>query len=220
MIPALDHVFICCADGAPEAERLLRLGIKEGLPNTHPGQGTKCRRFFFENEYLELLWISDPREAQSETVRRTRLWERWSMRHSGACPFGIVLRPGARATECDPPFPTWSYHPKYLAPNLAIELALDTPLCEPEFFFLPFAKQNDRLARAVREHTIEASEITALRIGIPTPGAHSAPAAMLESAGIVTFDVADQYLMTMVFDCNTSGKIADLRPELPLVLRW
>ena len=30
MTYALDHVFVCCAEGAPEAQRLARLGLSEG----------------------------------------------------------------------------------------------------------------------------------------------------------------------------------------------
>jgi hypothetical protein len=59
----LDHVFILCDRGAPEADALVRLGIREGSGNTHPGQGTACRRFFFSNVYLELLWVEDAAEA-------------------------------------------------------------------------------------------------------------------------------------------------------------
>ena len=29
----LDHVFVCCAPGAPEAQRLVDLGLAEGSPN-------------------------------------------------------------------------------------------------------------------------------------------------------------------------------------------
>jgi hypothetical protein len=45
----LDHAFIACRPGAPEADALLRQGFVEGSPNTHPGQGTANRRFFFDN---------------------------------------------------------------------------------------------------------------------------------------------------------------------------
>ena len=55
----LDHVFIMCAVGGPEAVALSRLGLKEGSANTHPGQGTASRRFFFRNGYIELLWVCD-----------------------------------------------------------------------------------------------------------------------------------------------------------------
>jgi hypothetical protein len=40
--------------------------MAEGEPNTHPGQGTACRRFFFRNAFLELVWVRDPAEAQGE----------------------------------------------------------------------------------------------------------------------------------------------------------
>ena len=52
-----DHLFICTSVGAPDAERLVAFGLTEGEPNVHPGQGTACRRFFFRNAYLELLWV-------------------------------------------------------------------------------------------------------------------------------------------------------------------
>jgi hypothetical protein len=136
---ALDHVFICCSVGAPEAAALVRLGLQEGSPNQHPGQGTACRRFFFANAYLELLWVSDEEEAQSEAVRRTRLWERWSTRGVGTCPFGIVLRPDPPG-DSNPPFETCAYCPPYLPSGKAIELAVGTPLSEPEFFYLRFAR--------------------------------------------------------------------------------
>jgi len=67
----LDHLFVCTAPGAPEAEKLVQLGLHEGPPNQHPGQGTACRRFSFVNAMIELFWVNDAREAQSESTRRT-----------------------------------------------------------------------------------------------------------------------------------------------------
>src|SRR4051812_3219105 len=106
----LDHIFICVSHNADEAGRLAAFGLTEGSPNTHPGQGTACRRFFFRNGYLELLWVSDPMEAQLETARRTRLWERWSGRANGACPFGFGFRPETQTAD-SPPFSFWEYRP-------------------------------------------------------------------------------------------------------------
>jgi len=72
----LDHLFICTAQGAPEAEELIGFGLHEGPPNHHPGQGTACRRFSFANAMIELFWVNDPVEAQGQLTRRTMLWER------------------------------------------------------------------------------------------------------------------------------------------------
>ena len=101
----LDHVFICVDRGAPEAERLIEFGLCEGAPNVHPGQGTANRRFFFQNAMLELLWVEDLQEAQSSRTAPTLLWERWSGRQSGACPFGIIARPANTATTTVPSHP-------------------------------------------------------------------------------------------------------------------
>ena len=49
----LDHLFSLVPRKALEADRLVEIELTEGEPNTHPGQGTACRRFFFRNAYLE-----------------------------------------------------------------------------------------------------------------------------------------------------------------------
>lgn len=72
----LHHIFVCTAVGAPEAKDLPDAGLVEGSPNTHPGQGTANRRFFFESGFLELLWVHDEREARSTFTTPTHLWDR------------------------------------------------------------------------------------------------------------------------------------------------
>ena len=107
MTTELDHVYVLTSVGAEAAARLAAFGLTEGSPNVHPGQGTACRRFFFENAYIELLWVTDTVEAQSETVAPTHLWERWSRRQQGGCPFGLAFRPSAPGlTALPPPVPS------------------------------------------------------------------------------------------------------------------
>src|SRR5262249_12821990 len=89
----LDHLFLWGSLGGLEADRLRAFGLTEGEPNTHPGQGTACRRFFFRNAYLEVVWVHDPVEAQGEAARPTGLWPRWCGRATGTSPFGLCLRP-------------------------------------------------------------------------------------------------------------------------------
>ena len=55
----LDHLFVCTVPGAPEAEELVRFGLREGPSNQHLGQGTANRRFDFANAMIELLWVRD-----------------------------------------------------------------------------------------------------------------------------------------------------------------
>jgi hypothetical protein len=212
----IDHVFVMCAAGAPEAGALVRAGLVEGSANTHPGQGTANRRFFFENMYLELLCVSDAEEAQREPVSRPRLWERWSRRAAGACPFGLVFR-GATGSP-GPPFPTWSYHPAYS--EVAIDIGLGTPLSEPELFYFRFPRPARALSAEPTAHAVPLKRLTALSVGIPGPVVRSEAARAAEATGLVTFPAADDYVMTLAFDGAAHGRTSDLRPELPLVLAW
>jgi hypothetical protein len=212
----LDHVFVLCDAGAPEAEALAALGLREGSPNTHPGQGTACRRFFFSNAYLELLWVSDADEAQREPARATRLFERWSRRRSGASPFGIVLRPGGSAFV----FPSWSYRPPYLPQGLTIEIATGTPLEEPELFYIAFGRRPDAIGREMAAHALPVGEVTGVEVGSPGAAARSVSARSMEAAGVVSLCPADDHRLTLSFDGRRAGQVADLRPRLPLVLRW
>jgi hypothetical protein len=219
MTYALDHVFVCGAEGAPEAERLVRLGLAEGAPNTHPGQGTACRRFFFENAYLELIWVTDAQEAQAEPAARARLWPRWSRRAKGASPFAVILRP-ADDDEPDPPFASWAYHPPFLPPHLAIDVAEATPLSEPAFFYIAFARPPGLTQTQPRGHGLGVRRISAIEVGMPGGSAPCAAARAVQDAGLVTFVEAAHHVMTVTFDDARAGGSADLRPDLPLVLRW
>jgi hypothetical protein len=216
----LDHLFILCAPDAPEADALTRLGLKEGPPNTHKGQGTACWRFLFHNAYLELLWVQDEREARSESVHRTRLWERWSLRGQGACPFGVVLRPNGERGSERAPFPTWRYTPSYLPAGLAIDVAVDTPLGEPEFFYLGFQQGSARRVPESAAHAIPAAVITQVSIGTPPPGPQSMAARSAEADGVLSFNVSSEYVLGVTFDGAATGRSAGLRPDLPLVLHW
>lgn len=213
----LDHVFILCSVHAPEAARLEHLGVQEGLPNTHPGQGTACRRFLFRNAYLELLWVCNEEDAQSVAVRRTQLWDRWANRQGHACPFGIVVRP--TGDDVRPPFDTWEYRAPYLSAPLAIHIAREVPLNEPAFFYLPFQRDAARIAAGASAGSASAAAITHVSIGGPVQ-VRSAAAQAAEAAGWFATELSQGYTMTLQFDGAVRGLSRDLQPELPLVLKW
>ena len=217
MATVLDHVFILCDAGAPEADVLTSLGLVEGGPNRHPGQGTACRRFFFPRQYLELVWVENPEEARSDATTRTRLWDRWSARRQGGCPFGLVFVSDAGQSAL--PFPTWPYAPAYLPEGMTIEIALDTPLDEPEFFVLPALTRSSSTPRP-EQVALPGSTITGLRLASPAGRMTSAAARWAESTGLLTFEVSDAFRLEVTFDDAGAGHLADARPGLPLVLRW
>ncbi len=122
-----------CTGRRPMADQLVEAGFAEGTPNRHPGQGTANRRFFFDNAFIEFIWVADEAEIRSDLVAPTRLWERMNWRESGASPFEICIRPvGDQPGEI--PFSTFSYRPPYLPPGDEIPMADQVPVEEPGSF--------------------------------------------------------------------------------------
>jgi len=186
----IDHVFVCTSPGAPEADAVFALGLREGTPNTHPGQGTANRRVFFDNAMLEFVWVADETEAKSPAVRRLGLWERWHLRNAGACPFGICFRPATDPT-LPAPFESWQYHPAY-AP-ITIDVAVSSDRAEePLLFYIPHVRGGR--AGEPRDHPAGMRTLTSVELEGPT--------------------------MQLLFDEGAGGRRHDFRPGLPLVMTW
>ena len=216
----IDHVFVMCDVGAPESEALLRLGLREGPRNIHPGQGTSCRRFPFHDAYLELLWVHDETEASNHAVAPTQLRERWSMRRSGACPFGIVLSGQGDDDTPVPEWPAWPYRPSYLSPGEAIALPHDSPLNEPLIAYAGFLRHRPRLRAGTDAHLLPPGSLTRLRIDLPDAGPLSAATRRLRDDGLIEVIASEHHLLRLGFDGETTGASADLRPDLPVILAW
>ena len=219
----VDHVFVSASVGAPEGDRLIDLGLVEGSPNRHPGQGTANRRFFFANAMLELIWVEDAAEAQSEAepARALHLWERWAGRDGAACPFGVCLRPTAGTSEVAP-FPSWEYRPAYSPVGMPVA-SNSTVDAEPLVFYIPIHRRIDTAPADQRqpyEHALPIRELTSVRIF--TPGAAALSPAMLATlrTGAFSFQRAPRPLLELGFDGERQGRRADLRPVLPLILLW
>ena len=208
-----DHLFVCTAPGAPEAERFVQLGLNEGPPNEHPGQGTANRRFAFSNSMIELLWVGEPGDAQSQDTARTMLWERWSGRRDNACPFGICVRP-VDSQEVTPPFPGWEYRPAYLPAPLFMHIG-EAGIEEPMWVYLSFLRRAHREHWFV-EHPNGIREITCLTLHSPVP-IRSAVSEILVEAGIVHMGVGPKYLLEIEFDHSRRKQRIDFRPDLPVV---
>jgi hypothetical protein len=219
----VDHVFVSATVGAPEGDRLIELGLVEGSPNRHPGQGTANRRFFFANAMLELIWVEDSAEAQSEAepARRLHLWERWAGRDGAACPFGVCLRPTSGTAEVAP-FPSWEYRPSYSPVGLPVANN-STVDAEPLVFYIPMHRRMDTAPADQRppyQHVLPIRELTSVRIFAPSAAAPSLPMLAAQRTGAFSFQHAAQPLLELGFDGERQGRRADLRPVLPLILLW
>jgi hypothetical protein len=208
----IDHVFLCVEKGAPEAAKLIEFGRREGAPNTHPGQGTANRRFFFDNAMLELIWVENAAEAQSEQTRRTMLWERWSLR-AECCPFGIIL--AAAHSGFGRPFDAWEYRPSQM-PGLVLQVASKATLAEP--FWAWFEKPARRPSQPL-DHTAGVHEVTRVNLYGPLLPPDSVAPAMARD-DVIGWRPSGQHLLELEFDERRSGSEVDFRPELPLLFRF
>lgn len=223
MAVELDHLFVCSAVRAPEAELLIDAGLAEGTGNVHPGQGTANRRFFFANAMLELIWVDDPAETRSDAVARTGLWQRWSGRNQGACPFGVCFRP-VQGSAGRPPFDTWQYRPPYLPPQLAIDVATSSRVSnEPFLFHVAFGMRPDQAPLERRqpiEHAAGVRELTRLHLAGPFATKRSPELEAALATGCLTLGSAAEYRMELEFDRAEQGRTVDFGPQLPLLMRW
>jgi hypothetical protein len=213
----LDHLFVCTAAGAPEAEKLIQFGLRERPPNQHAGQGTANRRFAFRNAMIELVWVSNVGEAKSQETKRTLLWERWSGRIDCACPFGICLRPASSQDhDIELPFPSWEYRPGYLPDPLVMYVG-EAGIDEPIWVYLSFMRRAHREPWFV-DHPIGIREITGLTLTTPLPLQSQASQTAIEN-GILVARTRAPFFLEIEFDGGRRDLQKDFRPHLPLTFQ-
>ena len=190
---------------------MVELGFTEGAGRAHAGQGTANRRFFFVNAMFECLWMTDEADLKSRAIRQTRLWERFN---GEALPFGVCIRPMTRGAKA--PFESWVYRPPYLPDGVGIHVAHHTPLTEPMWFYVDVAPPENESP----SHANGARRLSSVCIRGPGLDTTSAAARQLIDRNLVSLRVAERPALQVEFDDRAQQESADLRPELPLLLRW
>jgi hypothetical protein len=208
---ALDHVFVFCGAGAPEQQALVDAGLQVGERREHRGQGTANACFGFADCYLELIWLADEAAARDPMVKPLGLHERARWRETNASPFGVCLRASAPGEA--PPFASWDYRPAWAPADRPIQMACNSGVIgEPMLFAIdrPFAPFGPR-------HTL--SDAHLLQAAVTARGL--APMSMLREVAVPGLAIrsGDEPLLELTF-AGATGRTLDLRPGLPLVMRW
>ena len=92
----IDHIFIFSNKGK-EADELVDFGLSEGSGRIHKGVGTANRRLFFDNFYLEILWVENVMEAKR--LKKLGTWERSNFKKTQYSRFGLCLK-NTKETDC------------------------------------------------------------------------------------------------------------------------
>jgi len=222
----LDHFYVVIQSPVGRAaESLRRAGVViDTTVAHHDGQGTASLAAFFDNAYLELLWIDPATSVDSakrsdyDDFRRAADW-----RVSGASPFGL----GLHFVEGDATGLTIPVR-RDPAPHLGRDvyyLLLRQPeeLLAADLFVMPaqaaVANWIDRFRGRHPDlfaHPSGAHRIT--RVILHGTPANRARALDLDLRMIRFEHAATQYAI-VEFDPASQGREWDLRPVLPLVLR-
>jgi len=218
----IDHIYICTEAKAPSGNVLKEFGLVEGSSNVHEGQGTANRRFYFHNFMLELLWVENLEEVKNDRTKPMRLYERCLAATDTISPFGIAFRPTMGQEEIAS-FSVWDYNPIYLPDFLKIQIADNTPLSEPMYFYLFFGTRQDgnpSLKREPMEHRVPLKEVTSVKIHVNQQCALSESACIINHLNALSIDQDKEHFIELEFDHGVLNQSKDFRPDLPLVISW
>ena len=229
----IDHIWIVVSPGAPERAALERLGFGVApATNRHEGQGTASVTFEFTNSYLELMWV-DPdvpvapgREVVVYKFRRKADWK-----SSGWSPFGLALHRTAAAPD-SLPFATWPLSAPWMAPGESY--AMITPRTDsltPSFWVVPhpapivgesFVPRDavDSIRASALRHPNRARRLTGVRLVLPASYQPTEAMRIFEGLGVVQVGHGDAWRLDLTLDGNRTHRTQDLRPTLPVVIRY
>ncbi|MBI3218686.1 MAG: glyoxalase-like domain protein [Bacteroidetes bacterium] len=144
----VDHIFIFTDNHGKVADRLVEFGWVEGSSRIHAGQGTTNRKFYFENFFLEVLWVHNPEELLSPLTKPTGLWKRANHQDNNTSPFGLCL---VNTEDTDALFVNaYTYQPIYFPSGLGLDvIQQDNNRDLPWTFRLPFKGQQKNVTEPI-----------------------------------------------------------------------
>ncbi|MGK7904539.1 MAG: VOC family protein [Hormoscilla sp.] len=224
----LDHILVWVQPEAPEAQILTELGLQRSGYGEHAGQGTASYFFFFENSYLELIWINDERAARDNTARTgIDFCHRSRWRETGASPFGIGWHRLTPTIEELALFPV-KYSAEWMAPESYLEFSNNfKQATEPLYFVVPEYisvtqnRQNPEkfMPELSDTHPLGVKKVTSVQITLGQEGELSPIASELSRHTPVAIEPGDRPLLELTFDGGSQGKTLDARPTLPIVFK-
>jgi Glyoxalase-like domain len=204
----IDHLFVFSDSPQAAAEQLLSLGLTEGSSRVHPGQGTTNRKFYFENFFLEILWVHDEAEISSPLLRPTRLGERARYATTGASPYGLCL---VNTLDTDPVFAAaLAYQPQYFPAGMPIEVlphAHNPNL--PWTFRLPF-KGPKAATTEPTQHRAGLRRLTHASFGLRQYAADEALLRQVAGQPQLRFGPATENSLTLTFDEHRQGQTTEI----------
>ncbi len=212
----IDHIFIFSSRQGKETDDLVDFGFAEGSNRIHPGQGTANRKIYFENFFLEIVWVHNEAEVRSDNVSKTKLWERSNFLNNGYSRFGLGF---VNTPDTDKLFENATrYQPEYFLPGIHFDILTNEQNPSlPWTFRLPVAGPRKQADEPV-DHTNGIKKLTKAVFGLPTKERNEFTST-IEANAAIEFHLDSKNELTLEFD-NGRKKQNRRFDRLNLVMRY
>ncbi len=234
------YLFAFSAVGRQLTPFLSKLGLNCTEPKSNPAQGTVSTLIFFENVYLEIFWFEETSHlTQSEMMREFNFQARVNWVTTGAPPFGFglsysttnhdnfvtssveAISPGARhCTIAKTEIPISELLLRFCPINLANP---EEPIC----YLVPdYEAKRNRLDRysAIAEESgnpgLGLRKLTQAKIRVISDRLITPPLIDLAAQKLLEIKYQKSPLLDLTFDDGHQEKFVDLRPLIPIILRY
>jgi hypothetical protein len=225
----VDHLLLYDPEGVPGVSILQEFGLhcSEQVVRRE-SQGTVSKIFFFENTYLELLWLEDEnavKQQAAHTGMDILVRTRWQQ--TGASPFGIGLRckPSPANLRRRSSRIRWAEWMRLGTPvNFSAENLAS--VAEPICFAIPhhlalttWLNRSCERHRQLISHPLGVKQLTGVKIAVNSNEELTNAVSLLERHGVVAIERGPYPLLELTFDGGSRGKVLDARPILPMLLK-
>ena len=224
----INHIFVCLKEAPSKlVEENIGLICSDKIIR-HPQQGTSSQLIFFENVYLELIWIENITMAEIYAIYSSIDFIARSYSPENLySPFGIALRQKADFVyPKDSYLSSFNYQPQEQFINFAVDnfAAQTEPICFmiPESIsflniFNPLLEEHQQLIN----HPLGIKKITNTHVSMSQKGNLSNPISMLQREGIIEIELNTSPLLELTFDYGIRGKSLDLKSiGIPIILKY
>lgn len=201
----VDHIIIFSNNQGSEADELVSFGLIEGSNRIHQGQGTRNRKFFFENFFLEIVWVNNECEITNELTSPTRLWERSNYKTTGSSPFGLCLQ---NTEDINTLFEgCLKYQPTYLPEDMSFEIITNEENSHlPWTCRLPSISDKNKISEPIN-HPVGIRNLTNIKFGIRDIDYQDRFVEFLSTNSKIVFENYEDHHLTLEFDSKKFGSI-------------
>ncbi|MEN8187402.1 MAG: VOC family protein [Bacteroidota bacterium] len=193
----IDHIYIFSNKGK-ETDELVEFGLTEGSGRRHQGIGTANRRLFFENFYLEILWVEN--ETEAKNVEEIGIWERNNYKNNNYSPFGLCLE---NTDDTDQIFHnSIKWHPEFLDKKEYVKIITNEKI--PWIFKFP----KNRIKKNIEEpskHRVGINKLTKAVFNLKKID-FKETLNEIENNSIIEFKQSIKDLLILEFDSCKQGK--------------